>query len=298
MTDKFIHWSCDGYPGGLWFAAVAQFKLVLQQLQVPNLRHLHITWDYDLVQDSTEGLVLSALASVVASFHFSLLETVKFCIHMHVGQEPYDPTPVVSEAPPPFTNNADDVCLVQEEVLQDMTLAFEDPRWHGTNVVVNLIMKDALNSEFHEYFLPEDPIERLVSNSLESIQEYLPNIKDFAEAKAYLPQTVRPGLKLTLNVYARSPFFEGVVPIARIHHSIGTHRQGPVEPKLWRTHFEYTVLEPDVSALVESARRVLSWDVNDAKDSDYMPDSDDSSSDSDYDSDSVSDSSGPSATSS
>jgi hypothetical protein len=36
-------------------------------------------------------------------------------------------------------------------------------------------------------------------------------------------------------------------------------------------------MEPDVPALVESARRVLSWDVNDGTDSDYMPDSDDSS---------------------
>jgi hypothetical protein len=85
MSDKFIHWSWDGNPGGLWFAAVRQFRLVLQQLPVPNLRHLHITWDYDLVQEDTEGQVLAGLALVVASFHFERLETIKFCIHMHVG---------------------------------------------------------------------------------------------------------------------------------------------------------------------------------------------------------------------
>jgi hypothetical protein len=162
-----------------------------------------------------------------------------------------------------------------------MTLAFSQPHWLGTNVIINLIMKDGLYSDVAQYFPPEKSIEELVSEAFNGIQCQLPLEDDFSEESAETPQTVPPELRLTLDIYGRSAFFNGLVPVARIHHTTETHQDDCDDPYLWRSHFEYIRLEVDESAFVEGARRALDWDVDDATDSDYVSDSDDSSSDSD-----------------
>jgi hypothetical protein len=161
-----------------------------------------------------------------------------------------------------------------------MAMAFDKPQWHGTRFLVNLIIKDGLYSGQAEYFDPEHPIEQLVAAALINTGTALPWVKDFSENTAFTPHDLSPEFELTVDVFARSAFFEGIVPIARVHHSTATHREGVDDPDLWRSHFELTRFEVDESALVEGARRVLNWDVNDATDSDYTPNMDDSSSDS------------------
>jgi hypothetical protein len=137
---------------------------------------------------------------------------------MHIGQARDYPTPVVSKGvSSPITIRANYGHLKQEEVLQDITHTFDKPRWHGTNVVVNIILKDALNGNCSAYFPPEESIEELVDISLNICQRHQPHLEDFTEDEAQTPKTVSSGLKLSLNAFARSAFFEGVVPIGRIH---------------------------------------------------------------------------------
>jgi hypothetical protein len=71
MSDKYVHWSDGGPSGGLWGDAIRQLKMVLEQVQMPNLRHLHVSWDYDFVGETTGGLALQALASMISSREFN-----------------------------------------------------------------------------------------------------------------------------------------------------------------------------------------------------------------------------------
>jgi hypothetical protein len=96
MLDKHAHWTEENSVG-LYHPAVGQVGLILQQVHMPNLRHLHITWDFDLVDEYSGGEVLQHLAYTIGALELRTLEEIKFCVQMHVGLGNNYPTPVVSE---------------------------------------------------------------------------------------------------------------------------------------------------------------------------------------------------------
>lgn len=83
-----------------------------------------------------------------------------------------------------------------------MAIAFDKPQWHGTEIVVNLMMKDGLYGSEFNYFPSEHSIERLASSSMNSVRAQLPDADEMSEGIAETPQEISLELKLTLNIYA------------------------------------------------------------------------------------------------
>lgn len=268
-------------PRGLGYEAVDQFNLAMQQVAVPNLRHLHITWDYDSFWYSF-GNVLRAFLHNVGLHRWRHLETMTFCLYMVSGDLGGEsPPPVVST--PCLTPNAVLTSLsLQEMLLHDLVLAFDNRRWHQSNIVVFLYVRDRL-----EPVPPEAAVEDVVERALYECSYPLPEAEPGFSMKAEEERFVPRDLKLQWTVYGESAYFERFVPLARFTHTSATHQVKVFDPYFWRRHFEYIEVTPEVSSLIEGTQRCLSnlrCDLLDVVDHDFVPDSDDASSDSDSES--------------
>jgi hypothetical protein len=180
----------------------------------------------------------------------------------------------------------------QEGLLSDYVQAFDETRWHGPDITLLLFTSeiytleavnfgDGVTAEMHAEF------------SLRTCRGLLPPLEAFEpEAETLDPGTVPPNLNLKIYAYALSPYLDGCVPLFAIWHDSGTHRYDfsaeqladHYEEMLWLSHFKCIEYAPEAASLAAGTESVMMLDFDSDADSDFAPDSDETSSTTDSES--------------
>jgi hypothetical protein len=264
---------------GLMWWHLKQHHLLFCELDMPNLRHVHITYDFDSA-NSSRGQVVSDMLSKVGMQVWPLLETLRICLVCELDREELHPEdeepPAVSGSFNPLWRPSLNPLHNQEDLLWAYVHAFDEPRWSGPKIVLLAFIRDINHSKYGQ--VPETvTAQELAADSLSTCGRFLPQPIWF-EGESRFSGTVPPNLDLELHAFAQPPLLQKCVPLGIVRHDAATHRPDISDKKYWPRHFEFIKYAPKVSTLIEGIRTIALLDIDEDDDLDFVLDSDETSS--------------------
>jgi hypothetical protein len=254
-----------------------QHSLLFQQVNMANLCHVHLSYDFENLTNS-HGSIMPCMLADVGKQVWPCLKTLKICITYEVdprfpnwpGSDPVSRCPLVLSVKLL-------TLLEQEGLLWYYVDTFAENRWHWPDITLVLSIRDVFTPGRGSF--PESDgvtAEMYAESALKRCRAVLPPLKAFGtEAPNEYFATVPPNLNLQVHAYALSFCLEGCVPLLLIRHDAGTHRyhfsedelRDTSEEDLWLNHFECIEYAPEAASLAEGTKRVLMLDIDNDADS-------------------------------
>jgi hypothetical protein len=197
---------------GSWH--LKQHSLLFEQVHLTNLRHVHLTYDFENLTNS-DGSITRYMLGDVGMQVWPHLKTLKICITYEVDSRSVDfiEQGAVSGCLMFFACTEADTSLDQESLLWDWVYPFDETRWHGPDITLLVSIRDAFTPE-RGSFHPGSTAGSHAARALNACRNALPPLKAFQpNARTEYSATIPPDLNLEIHAYALSPYLDGSVPL-------------------------------------------------------------------------------------